>query len=443
MNKECALRLLAFTILLSIGIAALPAGEPPTNTPPPAGSPTQPAAPATPAAAAAPVPQCPAICITGLQDSSGHTVTVKDPVGKENKHSLGLNHELLIKVALADAQKQPYQIDAARYVLFFNGREVKGLDDPTYDSARQSLVFALKRNDKNKELWTTLLGSPAHASVPVSVSLGERPTDGAASRPSMFGVDPTNWSSTLNLRVFSEWQLTAAIFALLVMVVFVWGRARHSATLRDNLLPQLEPSRQTYSLGRWQMAFWFTLIFGSFVFLFLLLWDFNTVSAQALKLMGISVVTALGAVAVDVYKNSPADACNQGLRALGLNSYADVVRVHQEITARNAELAQLPPPPRKTQLEAEILDRQLILRTYEDKIRPFVTEGWFRDLTTDLNGTAIHRLQVFLWTWALGAVFIIGVYRDLAMPDFNSTLLALMAISSAGYVGFKFPEVNN
>jgi hypothetical protein len=43
----------------------------------------------------------------------------------------------------------------------------------------------------------------------------------------------------------------------------------------------------------------------------------------------------------------------------------------------------------------------------------------------------------------LGAVFIIGVYRDLAMPEFGSTLLALMAISNAGYVGFKMQEQNS
>jgi hypothetical protein len=43
----------------------------------------------------------------------------------------------------------------------------------------------------------------------------------------------------------------------------------------------------------------------------------------------------------------------------------------------------------------------------------------------------------------LGGIFVIGVYRDLAMPEFGGTLLALMGISSAGYVGFKFPEKNN
>jgi len=37
-------------------------------------------------------------------------------------------------------------------------------------------------------------------------------------------------------------------------------------------------------------------------------------------------------------------------------------------------------------------------------------------------------------------VFVVGVYRNLAMPEFSPTLLALMAVSGASYVGFKFPE---
>jgi hypothetical protein len=193
------------------------------------------------------------------------------------------------------------------------------------------------------------------------------------------------------------------------------------------------------------MAFWFTLIFASFIFLLFLLGDYNTISPQALALMGISGATALAAVAVDDYKDTPADAANRGLRALGLHSYEDVARVNQELIDRRSELhanGSLS-KQRILQLQAEILDRQTLLRTYNDAIRPFVTGGWFKDLTTDLNGSALHRLQVFSWTWVLGGVFIFGVYRDLAMPNFNATLLALMAISSAGYVGFKFPEAQS
>jgi hypothetical protein len=62
------------------------------------------------------------------------------------------------------------------------------------------------------------------------------------------------------------------------------------------------------------------------------------------------------------------------------------------------------------------------------------------DLITDKDGPAVHRLQVVGWTLALGVVFLVGVYRDLSMPEFSPTLLALMAVSGASYVGFKFPE---
>jgi hypothetical protein len=33
-----------------------------------------------------------------------------------------------------------------------------------------------------------------------------------------------------------------------------------------------------------------------------------------------------------------------------------------------------------------------------------------------------------------------SVARDLVMPDFDTTLLGLMGISSGTYIGFKFPE---
>ena len=268
-----------------------------------------------------------------------------------------------------------------------------------------------------------------------------------------------------------------------VVLIAVWGHARSSTTLRDNFLPQLPAREQTYSLGRWQMAFWFVLIFGSFVFLYVLLWDYNTVSPQSLALMGISGATALAAVAVDAAKDSPADAANRALQALGLFTHADVIRTNEEIEARKAleaaarteydERAFAAAQARETadvhagdpqlrlaadsavetaaaalrnlnQIQAEIQDRRNVIRAYEDKTRPFKSQGWLKDLTTDINGPTVHRIQVLCWTVALGLVFLVGVYRELAMPpDFSATLLALMGISSAGYVGFKWPEKNN
>jgi hypothetical protein len=290
-------------------------------------------------------------------------------------------------------------VDAGKYALFLNGTEVKGLGTATYKTydlggQRHALLFKLKRTDDSKDLWTELLGSPTRAHVSVSVSLGVRDGNGKVSQPAVVGKPEY---STFGLQVFSWWRLAFAAVIVGFVLFVLYGRISQNPTLRDNLLPQIEPCRQSYSLARWQMAFWFILIFVSFVFLFFLTWDYNTISAQALTLMGISGGTALAAVAVDVVKDSPADAANRGLRALGLNTYDDVIRVRQEIADRTAalaaaqeQLAALPPLHHAhphpqwhelnqsiLRLQTELLGRQGILRTYEDKTRPFLTQGWF------------------------------------------------------------------
>jgi hypothetical protein len=44
------------------------------------------------------------------------------------------------------------------------------------------------------------------------------------------------------------------------------------------------------------------------------------------------------------------------------------------------------------------------------------------------------------WSLVLGVIFIVQVYQVLAMPTFNSTLLALLGISAGTFVGLKVPE---
>ena len=364
-----------------------------------------------------------------------------EPVNGAESH-IRLSSNLLIVL------NQPPPGDVSKYVLFINDDEVKGLDPPTSTNYRSkpALLFKLKRVSANEAFWSQLLGSPSNEHIDVTVSLA--PLAGGDRSTRIFGAAG---ASAFKFQVFSGFELACAAAVILLVLIFVWGNARYRTTLRDNLLPQLAPSRQPFSLGRCQMAFWFTLIFAAFVVLFFLLQDTNTISSQALILMGISGSTAAAAVAIDVAKNSPADDANSALQALGLNTYDDVQRVQQEILNRQQELDGLPPPPsqipttdqRRAQLQIEINDRNSILRTYYDKTLPFVSQGWFKDVTTDINGPTVHRLQVVFWTGTLGAIFLYFVYRNLAMPPFNATLLTLMGISSGSYVGFKIQEVNN
>lgn len=380
--------------------------------------------------------------ISGVENAGG----VLTGSGVRGPATVSLNDELLVKLIAGNPGVTVRTPDASRYVLFLNGHALNGIPAAVYHHSCQCLGFDLRRSADNRGLWASLLGSPVHLAVPVSVSLGMRVPGASVVQPSIFGVNRE--ASIFYLGVISPWRLTIAIAAIAAMLVFVWGRSRRSTTLRDGYLPQIAPEKQTYSLARWQMAFWFTLIFASFLFLFLLLWDFNTISLQALALLGISGGTAAGAIAVDVARDSPADAVNRGLQALGLYTYADVLRVRDEIRGREMELkavmaAESPAPQTIMRLQTEIQDRMNILRTHQDKTGPFETQGWFKDITTDINGTSLHRLQAILWTCVLGAVFLVGVYRDLDMPQFSVALLALMGISNAGYVGFKMQEQNS
>jgi hypothetical protein len=467
MNKESTQKSLGILILVcaaaAISQAAVVSGQaapPVTETKPVAG--TSAPAPSTDGAISAPVQKDTGSAqIYGLVDGpSGALISGNDKAGKEILSHVGLNGKLWVVF------DQPIALAPERYALFINGVEVKGLEPAVISSyqgedakPRDALVFSLQRNQKNDAIWRDLMGGVVGMHVPVVISLGERVGDGKAARATIVGSPLT--AASFEFEVIGFGRLLAALLAVIAVVSLVWGHARTRTTLRDSYLPQIKPSQQTYSLARWQMAFWFTLIFAAFVCLFVVLWDTNTISSQALALMGISGTTALAAVEVDSLKDSPADAANRGLQALGLKTYDDVQRVQQEIDGRKAELAGLPsdattsgepkhgkhtPSPveeRRKQLQFEIQDRDNILRTYNVKIQPFLTQGWFKDITSDINGTTIHRLQALCWTLALGAVFVITVYRTLAMPDFNGTLLTLMGISSASYVGFKFPEMNS
>ena len=407
------------------------------------------------------------------------------PSGEPADSSLSLNDKLA--VVLDGVPPHP----ADHYVLFLNDTEITGLEPAiltTLPDGRRALVYKLVRKSDNDAFWKDLLGSPKRFTIPVTVAIGERaaacytadrckPTE-----VSIRGVDRSKPMS-FGFKLISGLWLTIAASVVAAMIGLVWGHARRSTTLRDSLIPQLPPHKQTYSLARWQMAFWFVLIFSSFVFLYVLLWDYNTVSGQALALMGISGCTALAAVSIDIAKDSPADAVNRALQALGLKSHEDVKRLKKEIEERKSQLpATQSDFDQKTaaaqhakeaaaaaghgkaglkeaaaeaieaaaaaertlnHLKTQIKDRHNILRTYEDKTEPFTSKGWLSDLTTDLNGPTVHRVQVLCWTFVLGGIFVIDVYRSLTMPpDFSPTLLALMGLSSAGYVGFKYPEKN-
>ena len=227
--------------------------------------------------------------------------------------------------------------------------------------------------------------------------------------------------------------IVAAIFALMFFVF------KKSAILKDQLIPQIPPNQQTFSLARTQMAFWFLIILLSFLDLFITKASFiGVVTSQALTLMGISALTAGGSAIVENVRDTPEDALNDGLKALGLCNYQNVVALERDISSLKDKANSIGLAPSE---QATLNDKNLLLQTYKNRINPFLTQGWFKDLVTEVDGTALHRLQAFVWTVILGIIFIYEVYETHAMPDFDNNLLALMGVSNAGYVGFKYNEI--
>ena len=202
--------------------------------------------------------------------------------------------------------------------------------------------------------------------------------------------------NTLNLVVIPIKWFVIAMAGLLVVVYIFFRLAMRTALLRDagpsqgisNLKAFWQPRKPDndlgpFSLARTQMAFWFFMVLASFLVIWLITGDTDTITTGVLVLIGISAGTALGSTAID--------------------------------SSRRSDATQ-PPPTQKS-------------------------EGFLNDILSEgKKGVSFHRFQIAIWTIVLGFVFLRSVLNDLAMPDFDANLLTLMGISSGTYLGLKLPE---
>jgi hypothetical protein len=106
-------------------------------------------------------------------------------------------------------------------------------------------------------------------------------------------------------------------------------------------------------------------------------------------------------------------------------------------------LAALPDdaPPR-TRLEADRTALQAEaekLRSQLSKLRG-ISENFLTDILSDANGISFHRFQIAAWTLVLSVIFAVGVWQNLTMPTFNTTLMGLLGLSAGTYLGLKIPE---
>jgi hypothetical protein len=179
--------------------------------------------------------------------------------------------------------------------------------------------------------------------------------------------------------------------------------------------------RRPFSLARCQMAWWFFIVVGTYLYIWMVTGDRDSLTAGVLTLIGISAATGFGSLLVDSSK--------QDARRAALEKERDSLDARINQIGNPVDAAQR---DEKVQKEARLKDVQALLNGE--------SQGFFKDILQDDDGVSFHRFQMAVWTVVLGVVFLRLVFKELSMPDFSATLLGLMGISSGTYVGFKIPD---
>ena len=332
-------------------------------------------------------------------------------------------------------------IDPKKAQLWLDGSPL-GVEPRVFQD-RGELVFTLARNANNRDLWARLLGSPLAAQkkqVAVGFQYDGKPVEVSKPPKADEAKDAAITLITYNGFLMALGLLTAT-FAIVVVGTTAW----QTTVMRDTIFPQMRDIDRPFSLGRLQMLVWFCLILASFLFIFVVTWDLNSITTESFALMGISGSTALAAVAIDRSKGDAVDAAQRRIEGLGLRTLDDVGSLYTGHHANPNDRARttIPgaaiPAGEAVAATADPTYGQL-MDAYTPLISKYKTDGFLRDLVNDANGPTIHRWQILIWTAVLGVIYIGKVYTNLETPTFGTNLLALMGISGGAYLGFKIPE---
>lgn len=419
------------TALFVVFCCALLLAEAATGQAPPAPAAAPQPATATPPVQATAQPQVAAQPQTAATlPAAGPSVTgvFTLPAGEESEGA-GLGDEIVVEVAGYDALLAAAGGPCESVILYLDGLPFPGLDPHSCDPQEGRLRFELRRTDESDERWHALLGEPQSFVRKITVSVG--PTD-RISIPTAVRDFP------LVLLRKEEFFVAAAVILGLWIAGF-W-LARRTDILRDAQAEVGPGERRPYSLARFQMGFWFLLVISAYYFLWVIIEELDTITPSILALMGIGSGTALGASMIDSDKDQQAE-----VSASRLN--AEKQALAPSLDGLRAQAAATPDASARSTVDTQVASKQArlaeidtLLDQKQGLVKGASTGSFLRDVLETSSGISLHRFQMFVWTLVLGLIFVATVYRTLSMPDFSSTLLGLMGISSGTYLGFKFPE---
>lgn len=320
--------------------------------------------------------------------------------------------------------------------VFVNGLALSEASLRLVDAGASHFEFVLNRTMINPQMWQSIRGRSE--ADPLGVRQVHLSFGNSGLINSQLGTQKVEFV-LLQRKSILLWSAIA--FSLLLFFIIL---SIKSNILRDGRIAA-GATRPPMSLARTQMAIWLFLVMITYVWIWLITDELNTVTPSVLGLMGISAGTYLSAAAIDQNRSTQSpmlrtlteqvDSLRLSINELdqqqtdvdGLES-AEVEAIG---AARESLLA------RKAQLEKTITT----LRASGTKVKG--QSGAIMQLLSDDTGVRLHRFQIFAWTIVLGVIFVTKAVSELNMPEFSATLLGVMGISSGTYLGFKFPEINS
>lgn len=225
-----------------------------------------------------------------------------DPADNSNiSATIGKSFTLALKDKSECSTLQPIN----KINLLVNGMDT-GLHPLGCNPATKKLTFIIKRelatpSTASNEAWQAMLANPWETVKSDFI----RELDYTATQPASTDAEQNISSGKLSLLIarLSYGLFGAALVAALWLALLYLGR--NSGMLRDDGNQGIALQHRTYSLGRVQMAWWFAIIMGSYIFIWMMSQDIPAIGSQALLLMGISGATGLTAVGLNTGKQLP------------------------------------------------------------------------------------------------------------------------------------------
>jgi hypothetical protein len=347
----------------------------------------------------------------------------------------------LIRVEVEHLNEWALQNDATKLVPYLNGLAIHGNYPAEIHASQNHLQFHLQSTAENRQVWIDLLGAPESRRKAVTFSVG---LDNRSPFDSVFDQQHQVWLTVIS----PAYGVVALVVVLVTLVLLIW-LSMETSLVRDGGVCPVTGKLRRYNLGRVQMAFWFFLIYASYVTIWLITDALDTVTASLLALMGISAGTALSEALIDSGKLNATSTQLSSLKAEKQSLEQGIPEIQAQISTLNAKPTLLPEDTsNRDSLNRQVQESRTRLAQVSQQIQSLlpapdaeVSKGFLRDILSDVGGGySFHRYQICAWTIVLGIIFVSSVYNDLTMPEFSATLLGLMGISSGTYIGFKFPE---